>query len=468
MARKAGWNGITNSLIREMNAKYGIYTHGRTTEIIIKDASGSPEDVFIGKGPFMDRLAGEAVPRRGEDDKTEWVPKAKLWLNHSKASHYNRVIFDPALPPGHNGDTWNLWRGFDLTPEPGDWSLLKEHIFENISRGETAISDWLMNWMALGLQRPGLVIGTAPVLIGFPGTGKGVLAHAYGRLWRPHYIPITHAEHVTGRFSGHLFARRFIFIDEGTFGGARKDAGVIKQRITDPDVVLERKGVDAIRMQNTMIFMIASNEASVVPADKGDRRWMVIDVGDGRREDHAYFRAIAEQMENGGYAAMLHELLHRDISRGPDPRKTIKTEALFEQMLLAQSPEVRYLHGILDQGRLPQNWLEGASTTTIRALLEELHHLYRDAMRIDDARLGRFIHKAIPQVRTSQGGVFFIKQIEEGHLKQRSTRYAFPPLEKARVAFAKYVNMPIPWTAVDEWQSDPDPSEGGYADNMPF
>ena len=459
MARQHGWNGPTDPMVREMNAQYGVYTHGRTTEIIIKNAHGGPEEIFIGKQPFFDRLAGEVIERRSPDGDVERIQKARAWIIHRRASHYTRVAFDPALPPGHNGDTWNLWKGFAVEPAPGDWSLLKDHILENISQGSADINCWLLNWMALGVQQPGLVIGTAPVLIGFPGTGKGVLAHAYGRLWGAHFIPVTHAEHVTGRFSGHLFARRFIFIDEGIFGGNRRDAGVIKTRITDPVIVLERKGVDAITVPNNMIFMIASNEASVVPADKGDRRWMVIEVGDGRREDSAYFAAIQAQMDSGGYAAMLHELLMRDVKVGSDPRKTIKTEALFEQTLLAQPAEVRYLHGLLEEGRLPQNWIAGPSSTTIRAMLEHLHDLHRDARRMDLARLGRFINKVIPQVRTGQGGTYFVKKVESGFLQERSTQYDFPSLAQARRAFSKYMNMPIAWAAVNEWQSDPDPRE---------
>ncbi len=467
LARQHGWNGPTDPMVREMNASYGIYTHGRTTEIIIKNATGGPEEIFIGKLPFFDRLAGEVIERRSPDGDVERIQKARAWIIHRRASHYTRVEFDPAMAPGHNGDTWNLWRGFAVDPAPGDWSLLKGHILENISQSDAEINAWLLNWMARGVQRPGLVIGTAPVLIGFPGTGKGVLAHAYGRLWGTHFITVTHAEHVTGRFSGHLFAKRFIFIDEGIFGGNRREAGVIKTRITDPLIVLERKGVDAITVPNNMMFMIASNEASVVPADKGDRRWMVIEVGEGKREDHAYFAAIQTQMDNGGYAAMLHELLTRDVAVGPNPQKTIKTEALFEQTLLAQPAEVRYLHGILEEGRLPQNWIAGPSSTTIRAMLGHLHDLHRDARRMDLVRLGRFINKVLPQVRTGQGGTYFVKTVDSGFLQERSTQYDFPSLAQARRAFSKYMNMPIAWAAVDDWQSDPDPSaERGDDDVM--
>lgn len=298
-----------------------------------------------------------------------------------------------------------------------------------------------------------------------PGTGKGILAHAYGALWGSHYVAVTHPEHVIGRFSGHLMSRRFVFIDEGTFGGNRKDAGTLKTRITEPMLMFERKGIDPIRMANRMIFMVASNEASVVPADKNDRRWMVFDVGDARREDHAYFGAIQSQLGSGGYEAMLHELLHRDLSQGPDPRRIIKTEALFEQMLHAQSGDIGFIHMLLEHGRLPQNWLDGPDVTTIRAMHDELRHRFPEARYITEIRLGRIISKIFEGIEKEPNGRYFVKVGESGPITQRSTRYIFPPLVEARRRFQQYMGVPVPWNDdITAWQPDPDPEWPGDSD----
>src|SRR5262245_19880970 len=135
-----------------------------------------------------------------------------------------------ALQPSHPIPTSHHFHG----PGPSPWrhstmapavrySARKpqDHILNNICAGHQELSDWLLNWMALGVQKPGDPIGTAPVLHGLPGTGKGFLAHAYGRLWGRHYTTVTHQSHVSGRFNAHLFGKRFVFIDEGTFDGGR-------------------------------------------------------------------------------------------------------------------------------------------------------------------------------------------------------------------------------------------------------
>ena len=339
-----------------------------------------------------------------------------------------------------------------MEPVPGSWAKLQDHIRSNICQGDTDLADWLLNWMALGVQQPATVIGTAPVLRGLPGTGKSLLANAYGRLWGPHYTTITHHEQVVGRFNAHLAGMRFVFIDEGIFGGDRRHAGVIKTRVTENWIMLEAKGVDPIRMRNRMIFMIASNEESVVPADLWDRRWQMFEVGDARREDREYFGAIMAELEQGGYEAMLYDLLHRDISMGRDPRRTIKTEALFDQIIQAQGPEIRYLYEVLEEGVLPQVFApgNGPNATTIRALWEQLQATQPNAKYVQRNSLARFIHEAIPGVRTVQSGTY----IGRGDSPERSTRYVFPSLAECRRSFERYVGQDVPWRdTLEDWQA---------------
>jgi hypothetical protein len=373
-AKEHGWSGPTNSIVRDMNSRFGILTHGSSTRIIVKENVGTEVLSLLGKRPFEDRLAPERYPVTDDNGNTTWRPKARYWMQHQFAAHYHKVDFEPSLPPGHNGHVWNMWRGFAVGPIPGDWSKLKSHIFDNICSGNDEYFEWLMNWLALGVQKPALVIGTAPVLKGLPGTGKGVLANAYGQLWMPHFVSITKDDHVRGRFNQHLEGRRFVYVDEAMFGGDRKNAGVIKTMLTEPHIMIERKGVDPILLKNHMMFMITSNERSVVPADIGDRRWQVFEVSDQKREDKAYFAAISQQMNSGGYEAMLHELLEWDISSGPDPRKTIRTPELFDQIIQAQGPVEKYIYQMLDTGILPQVDApgNGPGITTIAAMYSDM------------------------------------------------------------------------------------------------
>ena len=459
MAQKGGWNGPTDPEIRKMNARFAILTQGKQTQIIDKESFSysQGEITFLSKHTFLDRVRSEKIVTPGPTGLPSVAALGPYWLEHKKAEHYYALDFDPSKLPGPSGRTWNLWQGFTVAPAPGDWSLLQHHILKNVCQEDQQKYEWLLNWMALGVQRPGEVIGTAPVLKGMPGTGKGFLANAYGYLWGPHYITVTHQSQVVGRFNAHFEARRFVFIDEGIFGGNRKDSGTIKTRLTEPFVMLERKGVDAVRLRNRMIFMVASNEESIVSADLGERRWMIFNVGDAKREDHQYFHEITKQLEKGGYEAMLYDLQYRDIRKGPNPRRTIKNEDLAEQIVRAQPANVRYLHYILDEGRLPQNEIAGASRTTARALWEELQEMHPDAKYIEQIPLGRFLSEVIPDITRKSSGKY---RVSQGAQFVRSTQLNFPQLSLCRKLFEQYIGTPVEWSNdLIDWQADNLPSD---------
>jgi hypothetical protein len=351
-----------------------------------------------------------------------------------------------------------LWQGFAYQPIKGDWSLLQEHILHNICDGNMLLHDWLLNWMALGVQQPSYIIGTAPVFQGLPGTGKGIVANSFGMLWGAHFTTVTHPDHVAGRFNAHLFAKRFVFIDEGTAATNEREAGVIKNRITEPTIILEHKGVDPIKLKNRMIFMVASNSQSVVAADLNERRWTIFEVGDAVRENHDYFQALVQQLEAGGYHAMLHDLLHRDLSKGPNPRRILKTEALFHQIILSRPPEVQYVYGVLDEGRLPESDATGTATT-IHALFEDMSRKHRGKLPALNA-LGRFLKKVLPDVRTRQVKISHYYAGGGTLPVENSTEYAFPNLARCRVAFEKYIGITVPWVPdVKEWITPKPPPE---------
>jgi hypothetical protein len=458
LARERGWQGPQNLTVRKMNARFGILTYGSNTRIIVKQPSDGEVLTLLGKHAFIDRMAPEKFGRTDDHGAVSNVPVSGYWLTHRYAAHYYQVTFDPNKPPGHNGTVWNMWQGFGVKPRQGEWGLLQNHIHTNVCRGDDDLNDWLLNWMALGVQQPGTVIGTAPVLKGLPGTGKGILANAYGHLWGRHYVSITKDDHVSGRFNQHLEGRRFVYVDEAMFGGDRRNAGVIKTMLTEPRIMIERKGVDPIWLDNHMIFMIASNERSVVPADIGDRRWQVLQVGDAHREDRKYFGAIKAELAAGGHEAMLFDLLSRDISVGPDPQVIIRTPELFDQIIQAQGPIERYLYQVLDAGILPQPEApgNGAGISTIEAMYEDMKRTQPNAHYVQLTLFGRSIGEVFPGIRKVQSGCFIVGRDARGSiLTRRSTRYHLPPLQICRQLFEFRIGQKIPWSnALVDWQGD--------------
>jgi hypothetical protein len=401
---------------------------------------------------LKDRLAGEPAIGigNGAQARGEW------WLEQEGAARYHDLVFDPSLPPGDNGLTWNSWRGFAVTPARGDWSLMKAFILEVIASGDEKRAAWVLNWMAWVVQNPSTPIGTAMVLMGLPGIGKTFFCKAFGHLWGVHSITLTSREHVTGRFNSHLGGRRFVTVDEGMFGGDRSTAGVLKTRLTDKTFVFEQKGVDGITMPNRMAFIVASNEDSVVAADKRERRWNVFEVSPIHQEDHSYFTALQAELDSGGYEAMLFDLMARDWTEGPSPISVTRGHAIFEQWIISAAAEYRYIHALLEDGALPQGGLEGGVQTTARALWVDMKARIPDHRHSSEALLPKRLRECLGPLQTTSGGLYVDPHTGQ---RMRSTAYFLPDLAECRRRFAVATGFKIDWTSNDGWQMSDTPTK---------
>jgi hypothetical protein len=121
---------------------------------------------------------------------------------------------------------------------------------------------------------------------------------------------------------------------EPFFAGDRAHVGVLKSLITEPTLTIEAKHQNAVQMTNFVHLMMASNEDWVVPASLEARRFLVLEVSPARANDHAYFAELDREMKNGGYEAMLHDLLAHDLSTFNHPLAP-NTDALQEQKKLS-------------------------------------------------------------------------------------------------------------------------------------
>ena len=94
-------------------------------------------------------------------------------------------MFDPSRRevPSH----FNLWRGFSVEPRPGDCSKFLAHLHDNVCRGDEALYNWVVGWMADIVQHPAKKIGTSLVLRGPHGVGKTKVGEVFGSLLGAHY-----------------------------------------------------------------------------------------------------------------------------------------------------------------------------------------------------------------------------------------------------------------------------------------
>ena len=304
-----------------------------------------------------------------------------------------------------------------------------------ICNGDKKLSDYLMGWMARAVQKPGKQGEVAIAIRGGRGTGKGTFVNWFGRLFGQHYMYLTNAKHLVGNFNAHLRDAVVVFADEAFFAGDRAHASVLKGMITDPYITIEAKYKNAVTARNVTHLLLASNDDWVVPAGVDERRFCVLEVCPADKQNHKYFSAIKEQMDNGGFAAMLYDLLHYDL-KDFNVRAVPSTNALVDQKIQSlQGPEA-WLYDCLQRGQIGgHNWKnDGLKIPKSIAYndYKERHRDFRDYVPKDASSWAKLVRNIMPgaisECRPDTGGT-------------RIRNLVFHPLGQCRQVFLRHLGQ---------------------------
>ena len=429
--------------IMELNQNHAVVKFGGKCRVLceIEDTEhGNLKVEFYSSKDFKEFYANRYVT---VDQKQR--PLGAYWFGHPHRRQYVDVGFYPkGAPAGH----YNLWTGFAVEPKEGDCSLYLEHIRENIANGDVSAYEYIIAWMADVVQNPDNLVGTALVLRGQMGVGKGVFANQFGALFGKHYMSLNQSNQLVGRFNGHFKNAVLLHADEAFWGGDKQAEGTLKSLVTEPYITIEEKGINAFTMKNYLHMIFSTNNDWAVPAGTRERRFCVLDVGEKRMQDSAYFGAIAEQMNNGGREALLHFLLSYDLT-DVDLRKFPQTEALWEQKLKSMTLVQKFwlqrlMTGQLDEiitgedVRVDSDWGDGSIP------VDRLYHLYQHFAGCVGSRhkgskeeLGVELRKLIPAGE--------LRKSRKQYHRDRVYYYEFPDLNVCREHFEKLVNYKIVW-----------------------
>lgn len=283
---------------------------------------------------------------------TRRVAASDAWLRSPDRRAYLEGM--ALLPGGVTPEgVYNLWQGWGVISKAGDVSMSIAFIRDVICDGAEQLFHYVIRWLAWGVQNPAKQSEVALVLQGKKGTGKGTLGRWMLDIFGAHGLHILQRKHLVGNFNAHLRACCFAFADEAFFAGDREGQAVLKGIITEDQITIERKGVDAYSVRNRLKVMMATNEKWVVPASEDERRYCVVEVSDIHRGDHEYFGRLDQHMRAGGLEAFFDYLLALDLT-GFNIRAVPNTEALEQQKLMSLPPFKRWLYDRLYEGRIAQ------------------------------------------------------------------------------------------------------------------
>jgi Family of unknown function (DUF5906) len=341
------------------------------------------------------------------------------------------------------------------------------------------------------VQFPAIAGQVVIVLQGLEGVGKGTLAKALLHIMGQHGMHLTNASHLVGKFNAHLRDTVFLFADEAFYAGDKAHIGVLNALITESTLILEPKGVDVREVANFLHILMASNHEFVIPASLEARRPFVLKVSDAKRNDTVYFGKLWEQMQNGGYEAMLYDLLEMDLT-GFDVRKPPDTEALQEQKKLSLTTIQKWWVDVLQRGYVFrsekglsadfQQWFEQISTELLYKSYLDFARQHHDRYPLARGHFGRFMATMGKSARPSGDDIIGEEDRQHETFRRatvikgkRPWGYKLGTLGAARAKCQETFNLTLDWQdqEEDEGPDDAPPTNGatkngsGHHDQSP-
>ncbi len=280
-------------------------------------------------------------------------PFGEVWARSQNRRYYDRVTFKPDGPRVLAGNVLNLWQGFAVEPTKGTWARLRRHIWKVLANRDPKAFKYIIRWTAWALQNPDKVAGVALAFRGGQGAGKGVFARTVKNIFGQHGAHTSSLEKVTGRFNAVLQDCCLLFLDEVHLPRGSDALGNFKRMITEPSLQIERKGVDVDNdWPNCLHIIMVGNGEQIAPVESDDRRFAVFDVSDECKDQGEYFDALYAEIENGGAAAMLYDLLNMKLGDWR-PFPAYRNAAHRKQKALNLSPVQAFVERLLHDQRLP-------------------------------------------------------------------------------------------------------------------
>lgn len=424
-----------------LNETYAFVVAGGGHHILWEttDPKGRFRLEHLAEGTFH-RIHASKLMQAGK--KTE--PVTQLWMQDAKRRSYKGICF---MPGQDAPDGWyNLWRGFAVEPAStgnpeAEWAVAawREHLLNNVCRGNEKLAHWLTGYFAHLVQRPNDKPLVALVLRGGKGVGKNASIElgVHGILGS-HSLVVADRRYLVGNFNGHLENLLLITFDEAFWSGDKQAEGVLKGLITGAQHVIEHKGKEPYTVDNKCRVIIIGNEDWLVPASHDERRFAVFDVGEGRKGDRAFFDRMRRGMEAGGHGLLLRYLLDYDLT-GIDVNEAPNTAALMDQKHATLDPFYQWWLDCLAEGWVLGSdfggqWPHEVSKEQFRAAFRRYCKERNIRGRVpEDRALGRMLKRVAPS-------------ISSGRQRDTGNTYRLTELDRHRKEWENYIGHEVDWS----------------------
>ena len=234
-----------------------------------------------------------------------------------------------------------------------------------------------------------------------------------------------------------------VFADESTWGGDPRAADKLKGMVTESTINIERKFLPLIEEPSALHIIMASNNEWPVAIPMDDRRYLVLDVSDAKRQNDTHFAPLRDELARGGLAAFLYDLLAHPIDEHA-LRHPLSTPGKRDVTALSLKPVQHWWLERLHMGNFadgeaewPEKMLKAAALEDYLLFLDK-HHRDGRTRRATETELGTFLQPYGWSYRCMTDG-------------KRDVWWKLRPLAECRAIWAKACG----WTDYT-WDADTD------------
>lgn len=272
------------------------------------------------------------VPKKGS------IPY--IFVTSSKSGKVERAVFKPGdhrrIFETALGHVLNLWRPGGVDAVPGTWPTLQRHFSLLIPNDEER--EHVLNYLASLVQRMGVKILHALLIIGDQGIGKSVLGALVKALVGDHNVYEIPPDQADTRFRSAWGNRQVLILEELMMGDRLQFQNEIKPWITQEECQVEEKHVPVHTVTTPRGWLAFSNLDNPTILARDDRRFHVI-RSPLSPQGSPYYNTLWGALVTEA-PAFKHFLLERDLS-GFNPSAPPPVTEAKRDMIASSLPPVQ-------------------------------------------------------------------------------------------------------------------------------
>ena len=275
--------------------------------------------VQVFKSIYENLLFTKIVKDKKGNDVEKTISFINTWVKDPKMRTYSRMEFAPP-PIKVSAKVYNTWKGFPIESvaldETADTSTIYKHI-DFVTNHNLQAYNYVLNWFAHMVQKPGEKPMTALLIGGEERSGKSVIGEHLMRkiIGLDKQIITSDIGKLCGRFSTSE-GKILTCLNEGDGRDTHSLDSVIKDYITREYSLIEPKGMMPYTVRLIDRVIVTTNNQNPLPIKKGDSRWVVLATDNSMCSNREYFDPLYRDLKDDRVIRKFYEELRmRDISK---------------------------------------------------------------------------------------------------------------------------------------------------------